>query len=295
MHQDQQNNAGADKSWKQKKGFTSLCFLLAVFGSCCLYAVVVSYSDYRRFTTTTDSPMTGNLIRFGDSLGISDSNEKIFLSLWLIPGPDQSYDDDFCGGDDCIDDGNTVHNHNIYEGTQEVIDELAEKYNGPTFIPHVTIVGGIQVDSEDGVHDIVNKLQKGFASHYNRNTVIDGTFKGILEELSTWSQAVAIEMIPSNSFLELCKVSKSLLHIDDGDCSTFSPPNKVPHMSLYYGLPPNVPDASSIDLSWIFGEDTPEDKSFQSSIVQLWKTTPSTLEGVPDWELVHDFDFKYTL
>merc|ERR1712238_331284 len=128
-----------------------------------------------------------------------------------------------------------------------------------TFVPHVTIAGGIQVNSEGGV------------------------------------QAVAIEMIPSNSFLDLCEVSKSLLHIDDGDCSTFAPPSTVPHMSLYYGLPPHVPNASSIDLSLIFGTDTPEDKSFQSSIVQLWKTTPSTLEGVPDWELVHDFDFKYTL
>jgi len=179
-----------------------------------------------------------------------------------------------------------------------VSDDLAKKYDGPKFSPHVTIVGGIQVESEDDVQDLKYSLLTGYDSaalsgEWNF-AAIDGTFKEIIEEPSPWSQAVAVEMIPSESFLVFCQLSKSLLDIDDGDedCSTFPSPNGVPHMSLYYGLPPNVPDTSSIDLSRIFGKDE-KDKTFQSTYVQLWKTTPSTLEGVPNWELVAGYDIGY--
>lgn len=72
-------------------------------------------------------------------------------------------------------------------------------------------------------------------------------------------------------------------------------------MSLYYGLlPPDVkPDPLLvINLHSIFGYPyySDDNKSFQSSRVQLWKTTPSTVEGVvPDWELISDIGSCYLL
>jgi len=314
MQQDQHYNV-ADQEWKHKKGSWTFTLFVAVVLLVCSFYSGVTYSSYRRHSgggTTAESAtsltsMAGNLIRSrggggiigdGDSIGGggggdgSDGSivddEKIFLSLWLIPP----------GGDDDDDDDETQSQYNIYDGAQEVIDDLAKKYDGPKFSPHVTIVGGIQVESEDDVQDLKYSLLTGYDSaalsgEWNF-AAIDGTFTGIIEEPSPWSQAVAVEMIPSESFLVFCQLSKSLLDIDDGDedCSTFPSPNGVPHMSLYYGLPPNVPDTSSIDLSRIFGKDE-KDKTFQSTYVQLWKTTPSTLEGVPNWELVAGYDIGY--
>jgi len=182
MQQQDQHNV-ADQEWKHKKGSWTFTLFVAVVLLVCSFYSGVTYSSYRRHSgggttaesATSPTSMAGNLIRSrggggiigdGDSIGGgggsgSDGSivddEKIFLSLWLIPpGGDDDDDDD--------DDDEIQSQYNIYDGAQEVIDDLAKKYDGPKFSPHVTIVGGIQVESEDDVQDLKYSLLTGYDS-----------------------------------------------------------------------------------------------------------------------------------
>ena len=241
------------------------------------------------------------------------------LSLWLIPpGGEEGEEeiDDINNSNKNID---TIISHNVYKSTKEIIDELAEKYNGPKFIPHTTIIGSIEVDTEEDILLLSKKLKDGLQSSKSKqlfSTGIECTFNTILQEPSCWNQAMIIEMKASKSFTDLCILCRTIFNMEQfEDCITFPPPSKVPHMSLYYGTsPPNVPSSSSsiIDLSKIFGDSTStntnttnsnnEDEqqnqnhkqsySFQSYRVMLWKTDPASLEGVPNWIPIVDINLS---
>jgi hypothetical protein len=259
---------------------------------------------------------------------IKKKKEKMKLSLWLIPpggGGEEETDDD----DNENENNNHNHNHNVYKSTKDIINELAKEYNGPKFIPHITIVGGIEVDTEEDAIILSKKLIYGLEnsnsnSKSNSNSIfkngIECTFNSILvEEPSCWNQAMIIEMKISKSFTKLCKLCRTILnmeqqHGDGSDCITFPPPAKVPHMSLYYGLSPNVPSSSIIDLSRIFGTTNTTNttnnnnnnnnnnekqqqkqnnkQSFQSYRVMLWKTDPASVEGVPEWTPIADINLS---
>jgi len=57
---------------------------------------------------------------------------------------------------------------------------------------------------------------------------------------------------------------------------------------LYYGEEP--PEPSGVYLSRIFGANRQQEHSFRAHRVMLWKTDPSTAEGVPEWEPLADLD-----
>mmetsp|Transcript_38390 Transcript_38390/g.44228 ORF Transcript_38390/g.44228 Transcript_38390/m.44228 type:complete len:393 (+) Transcript_38390:57-1235(+) len=264
--------------------------------------------------------------------------KKILLSLWLIPPGGEEAE----GTND--DDDKNRHNHkdkqqkkhNVYQSAQQLVNELSEQYNGPTFIPHVTIVGGIEVDSEEEALRVSKKLQEGLAVSNNNNSDTDATtttdtttgsiechFKArLVSEPSCWNQALIVEMEPSNSFVQLCQRSRQLLGMEQqnqqpqkgeqeeicSSCVSFPPPARVPHMSLYYGVPPNIPDPATIDVSRIFGnsesdshgdgEGGPTTTSshrsfhFQAHRIMLVHTDPSTVDGVTEWRTIADIDLS---
>jgi hypothetical protein len=248
------------------------------------------------------------------------------LSLWLIPPGGEEGEEEIDDIHDINSNNNnidTIISHNVYKSTKEIIDELAEKYNGPKFIPHTTIIGSIEVDTEEDILLLSQKLKDGLQSESSKlkfSTGIECTFNTILQEPSCWNQAMIIEMKASKSFTDLCILCRTIFNMEQfEDCITFPPPSKVPHMSLYYGTsPPNVPSSSSsfIDLSRIFGNSTSsstntttnnsnnEDEqqnqnqnqeqsySFQSYRVMLWKTDPASLEGVPNWIPIVDINLS---
>mmetsp|Transcript_38389 Transcript_38389/g.44225 ORF Transcript_38389/g.44225 Transcript_38389/m.44225 type:complete len:394 (+) Transcript_38389:57-1238(+) len=266
--------------------------------------------------------------------------KKILLSLWLIPPGGEEAE----GTND--DDDKNRHNHkdkqqkkhNVYQSAQQLVNELSEQYNGPTFIPHVTIVGGIEVDSEEEARQLSKKLQEGLSttSYVDSSTSGGGTrtrttntptgiecrFKArLVSEPSCWNQALIVEMEPSNSFVQLCQRSRQLLGMEQPQqqnqpqeegkeeqrcaaCLAFPPPARVPHMSLYYGVPPNLPDPSTIDVSRIFGNsDSNGDGGpttisshrsfhFQAHRIMLVHTDPSTVDGVTEWRTIADIDLS---
>ncbi|OEU20280.1 hypothetical protein FRACYDRAFT_236354 [Fragilariopsis cylindrus CCMP1102] len=253
-----------------------------------------------------------------------NKKKSMKLSLWLIPPGGEEKEIEI---DDINNSNNknidTIISHNVYKSTKEIIDELAEKYNGPKFIPHTTIIGSIEVDTEEDILLLSKKLKDGLQSSKSKqlfSTGIECTFNTILQEPSCWNQAMIIEMKASKSFTDLCILCRTIFNMEQfEDCITFPPPSKVPHMSLYYGTsPPNVPSSSSsiIDLPKIFGDSTStnthtnnnhnnsneveehqnqnqkQSYSFQSYRVMLWKTDPASLEGVPNWIPIVDINLS---
>jgi len=289
--------------------------------------------SYQPMTTTSSTTSTTVA-----TITKKKKKKKIHLSLWLIPPGGEEAE----GTND--DDDKNRHNynykqqkkHNVYQSAQQLVNELSEQYNGPTFIPHVTIVGGIEVDSEEEALRVSKKLQEGLAVSNNNNSDTDATtttdtttgsiechFKArLVSEPSCWNQALIVEMEPSNSFVQLCQRSRQLLGMEQqnqqpqkgeqeeicSSCVSFPPPARVPHMSLYYGVPPNIPDPATIDVSRIFGnsesdshgdgEGGPTTTSshrsfhFQSHRVMLVNTDPSTVDGVTEWRTIADIDLS---
>jgi len=199
--------------------------------------------------------------------------EKMGLSLWLVPPAGQVSDND--------------SNDGVYERVTQVIDELSASFDGPKFSPHVTIVGGIRVDSEEEIKALSKRLRDGLA---NFGTV-ECNFKDIIQEPTCWNQALIIEMNPSERFLELCRVTRRILNMEL-ETIAFPLPAGVPHMSLFYGDSPwsdAHPATNQEFLSRIFDNNGRDDqRSFQAHRVMLWKTDPPSAVGVPEWEPMAD-------
>jgi len=199
------------------------------------------------------------------------------LSLWLIPP-----------SGDSITEKNPNENNNdrdsVFYRTQKVINDLSAELNGPTFLPHITIVGGIKVRSETEAAVLAEKLRTGLAGF----GPVECSFgDALLSATDCWNQALALELVhPSEEFLSLCKLSRNLLGMEQNQvngCLTFPPPLGVPHMSLYYGDSP--PSPRNEYLLEIFGN---QKKSIRTHRVMLWKTYPSSAGGVPEWEPLAD-------
>jgi len=287
---------------------------------------------YQPITTTTTSTTATTT-----TVTKKKKKDKVHLSLWLIPpGGEEAgtNDDDENGTNNQHNYKQQKHKHNVYQSAQQLVNELAEQYNGPTFIPHVTIVGGIEVDTEEDALRLATKLQEGFSQKATTTNFesIDCHFKArLVSEPSCWNQALIVEMDPSNSFVKLCQRSRQLLGMEQpnqqqyqhqqqpnqqqqegkeeqrcASCLSFPPPARVPHMSLYYGVPPTIPDPATIDVSRIFGNSDGDDSNgdggpttsshrsfhFQSHRVMLVNTDPSTVDGVTDWRTIADIDLS---
>ena len=159
---------------------------------------------------------------------------------------------------------------------QEQIDRLA-KDRGPSFPPHVTIIGGIPCRSEEHAQEMAQTLQDGLRGYGKipcSFSSIPFTSKGV------WSQALFLTMEMGAPFMNLCQKCRMLLGLDVEDWR-FAPPAGLPHLSLFYGVS-NLPDKKEV---------LPVDP-FYSYSVALWRTDPSTLESVPNWKEIAVIDLN---
>jgi hypothetical protein len=190
---------------------------------------------------------SGSSLRMAsDNLQRVDKGEPITLSLWLMPP------------------------HYNVQRIQAQIDKLADG-KGPTFIPHVTIITGIQCYSEEEVQEIAKKLQeglKGFGRVPCSFGSVPYTSKG------HWNQALFLTMDMAASLLNICQKSRIILGMDT-EIWRFAPPAGLPHLSLFYGIS-DIPDKKEVKPVL----------PFHSMSLALWKTDPPTLEGVPSWKEV---------
>ncbi len=217
-----------------------------------------------------------------------DNSGPMKLSLWLIPPGSEIVGDQFNVVSKSGNDGLDVsdESENIFGNTKKVIDDLSEERRGPKFIPHVTL-GGTSVASKKEAKELADKLRAGLAGFGRVEcSVGDRVLSG-----DTWNQALVFELVPPHDqFLALCKASREILGMnprnDSDGCLTFPPPLRVPHMSLYYGMSPPPPHDKYI--SEVFGSNYEDRKRFLAHRIMLWKTDPSSLEGVSEWEPIAD-------
>jgi hypothetical protein len=159
---------------------------------------------------------------------------------------------------------------------QEEIDELAEN-RGPTFDPHVTVIGNIPCQSESDALEMAKRLQDGLQGFGKVPCVFSSgpfTSKGV------WSQALFLTMEMSAPFMNLCQQSRALLGMDTENW-TFAQPVGMPHLSLFYGSE-NIPEKSEVKPI----------APFDSYTLTLWRTDPATLEGVPNWKEIAEINLR---
>jgi len=182
------------------------------------------------------------------------ASSEITLSLWLLPPLADSRELQH-------------HIHRLSQGGTK----------GPVFQPHITLVGGIKCRSEVHVQEVARTLKEGLAG-----------FGRIPCQLSPkaysaekyWSQALYLIIEPSAALLNLCQRARAMLGMDTENW-TFPLPSSYPHISIFYGTK-NIPDKA----------DVPTVSSFHASRVALWRTDPSSLEGVTSWSEVTAFDIN---
>eukprot|EP00977_Amphora_coffeiformis_P029111 scaffold38790_cov214-Amphora_coffeaeformis.AAC.3 len=214
------------------------------------------------------------------SLLDDDNNEEpLKVSLWMLPPED-------------ID--------TQYQKEIDRLSTLQSDASGISFAPHVTIVGGILLESSshEAVDDLIQTLRQGLKGFgpitCNMRPEVEfhtayNAFSGQRE--AVWNQAAALPMEQTGDFLKLCDLSRKLLGIHNNNTAAdekllwFPAPIHQPHMSLYYGRH-GVPQARDIDFS-----SSCLPINFVTNRVALWKTSPSDNEqSVSEWRELAIFE-----
>jgi hypothetical protein len=201
------------------------------------------------FILAPDVPLDSTTMILSEHPRLREQGE-VKLSLWLLPPEDVS------------------------SKIQSQIDAFTHRPGASaSFVPHVTLVGGITCETSEQVQQVTKALELGLSG-------VGGIPIRLAEAQSQnlWSQALYLPVNASKEFVELCQYCREILGMDDGFWE-FPQPAGVPHLSLYYGTE-NIPAV----------EDVKRVKNFVATRVGLWKTDPSTVEGVEFWRPLVIFD-----
>lgn len=107
----------------------------------------------------------------------------------------------------------------VYDQLSQVINELAKKYQTPTFIPHLTLVGSVPTDLE---------TMKHVAQEITSNPTPLLLTLGPVSFSTTYFQSVFVRVNSTAQLLELNLKAKALLNEEN---NLF-----MPHISLLYGI-----------------------------------------------------------
>jgi len=192
---------------------------------------------------------------------------KIKISLWLIPPA-----------------GEVTHM------IQQEIESLARMQDTPTFSPHITLVGGIEVNHREIVRIIMSlkKELSGFGAvpcKFDRVQGIVAAYKDDEKKICHWNQSTVAILNREEKLIEAIKIARKILLNENHDVDIismthfFTAPTCEPHLSLAY--------AHQFLGSCIVNKDVPPD--FEAKEVALWRTDPSSLEGVKKWYQIECF------
>jgi hypothetical protein len=182
------------------------------------------------------------------------TSDEIALSLWLIPPLSTNRE------------------------LANQIDGLSKGgAKGPLFAPHITVVGGIKVHSEEHVLQLARTLQQGLVGFGKIPCLVSPK---AYKAKGVWNQALFLVVEPSAAFMNLCQKARALLGMDTENW-TFPAPASYPHISVFYGVD-NIPDPSEVQSV----------SPFRAYRLALWRTDPPSLEGVSQWREVTAFDIK---
>lgn len=182
------------------------------------------------------------------------STPSLKFSLWLIPPDDVSA-----------------------KLKEQIRKFSANGETGPLFDPHVTICGGVRCKSEEEASQLANVLEEGLRNFGSIPCLLSTEAFGAPD---SWNQALYYKVAANQEFMNLCIASRELMGLDSSHW-TFPPPAVCPHISLFYGIN-NVPDKSEARSL----------EPFLAERVALWKTDPSSPEGVNEWKEIKSFTIR---
>lgn len=163
------------------------------------------------------------------------------------------------------------------------IAELSKTYSGSApFEPHMTIIGGIEVDSNTQAQEIGRRLEEGLRGVGAVPCKFDDQVVSMVDEECNyvWNQASLARMESCNEFDRLVHVSGELLGVDTST-RKFLLPVGQPHFSFFYGKR-NAPPSEEVQA--------PPD--FVARDAALWYTYPGDADGVKSWTQICRFSLE---
>jgi hypothetical protein len=179
-----------------------------------------------------------------------------------------------------------------------IIKEMAHLNDTPSFIPHITAVGGIEIcydeDNKNAPMLLLEELKKEFHSFGTIPCKFDIS-RGLPTSYDenkevVWSQACVAVVKRDQRFMDAIEIAKKCLYESKYvkedkkefflPTAGFKPPLAEPHLSFVY-------KPSSVGLIGEEHFDFHED--FMSTKIMLVKTDPPTFEGISQWEPIGSF------
>jgi 2'-5' RNA ligase len=125
------------------------------------------------------------------------------------------------------------HENQVKDYLSAIVTDLADKYHGPVFEPHATLLGDQQLSLED-----ITKKCTQLAQQTKSFTAQTGS----VEYSTTYYQCVFVRLKPSPQLMELYDSAKKILGLTN-------PSVFMPHISLFYG---NIPyDKRQEIIDWL--------------------------------------------
>lgn len=209
----------------------------------------------------------GRSLKFQHSIHLKNK-EIMKISVWIVPVAYQ------------------------FDVLHKQIIEITSRQNLPSFIPHVTLLGGIPCANKSEANDVVKLLKRHLKSFGDIEVEFSGSVTCARDKATNevkWNQSCLISIKRNLKFVrishivrEIVEHRKNMASIPsfkfnddvsvDVNSLTFPEPFGEPHYSFAYGndesLCPKIRLISS---------------GFTSREVVVWITSPASLEGVKSW------------
>uniref|UniRef100_A0A6T0TWD5 2',3'-cyclic-nucleotide 3'-phosphodiesterase n=1 Tax=Alexandrium monilatum TaxID=311494 RepID=A0A6T0TWD5_9DINO len=168
-----------------------------------------------------------------------------------------------------------------------LIKVLAERFKGPKFAPHVTLLGNAPKGDEEAVREAAQQL----ASAIEPFDVTVPAGKAAYE--NTWNQNLLLFVEQNPGLLGANALARERLQGAPAGESSFAPPSRRPHLSLMYGEHSEEERAEAAAFVGSEARWATEGFGFRAEAVHLWASAPGGFnsETVEEWQWVASFPF----
>mmetsp|Transcript_45842 Transcript_45842/g.147217 ORF Transcript_45842/g.147217 Transcript_45842/m.147217 type:complete len:203 (-) Transcript_45842:214-822(-) len=168
---------------------------------------------------------------------------------------------------------------------QELIDRTAARLGSPSFAPHVTLLGGVPVEGDEQVKELL------LASHRLAGELppLELVCRDVLG-FEPWNQ-FCLATIDCRELAEANVRAQRRLRPGAGEPSgaAFAPPVGLPHLSLAYAECPSTEERAAA-VAAVKAEEGGrlEGFRFRATSLSMWHTSGG-FQGIPTWRKIADF------
>ena len=205
----------------------------------------------------------GRLLKSKNMLG-EKQKDPLKISIWIVPD---------------------AHTYDILN---KQIHDITSKLGLPSFIPHVTLLGGIQCANTSEIKSIVKLLKSMLKSFGDVQVEFSGPVTCARDKNTNeikWNQSCLVAVKRTPQLMRLSHMVREVIRNRKKETFKFNDTNNLeikgltfpdpfgePHYSFAYGNQESI--CSNISLA---------SSGFMSREVVVWITNPSSVEGVKSW------------